>query len=229
MTLIASIGPLIDVAQQTDPSQAAARYRTAVAGLQMRPALISHDGQQEGVAIELTPAGSRALLGLPARELWNTTVELSDVAGGSGDELWERLQVGAAWEDRFAVCDQTLLRLVREADVVPALGHAWRSLVGTGGTVSVEDLADEVGWSRQHLARRFRDEFGLGPKAAARLVRFERARKMLASTPPFVGLAGVAAACGYYDQAHLNQTSLSSPAARQRSGCARTSILPRPR
>lgn len=63
----------------------------------------------------------------------------------------------------------------------------------------------QAGWSRQHLARRFGDEFGLGPKLAARVVRLARARQMLLATPSFVTIAQVAAACGYYDQAHLSR------------------------
>lgn len=78
-------------------------------------------------------------------------------------------------------------------------------MVRSGGTASVSTVATSVGWSRQHLARRFGDEFGLGPKLAGRVVRFERARRMLQSTPSFVSMAHVAAACGYYDQAHLNR------------------------
>jgi transcriptional regulator GlxA family with amidase domain len=89
--------------------------------------------------------------------------------------------------------------------VAPELGHAWRALVRSGGTAAIGDLAATVGWSRQHLARRFGDEFGLGPKLAARVVRFERATSMLKAIPPYVTIARVAAACGYYDQAHLNR------------------------
>ena len=74
--------------------------------------------------------------------------------------------------------------------------------MASGGTVPVTELAGETGWSRQHLARRFRDEFGLTPKLAGRVVRFDRARRLLGSAdaPP---LATLAAQCGYYDQAHL--------------------------
>ncbi|MEV6211981.1 AraC family transcriptional regulator [Kitasatospora sp. NPDC051914] len=44
-------------------------------------------------------------------------------------------------------------------------------------------------------------ETGLSPKAAARVVRFDRARRMAASGGG--RLAELAAACGYFDQAHL--------------------------
>ena len=53
----------------------------------------------------------------------------------------------------------------------------------------------------------FAAEIGLTPKAAARVVRFDRARRLLqrraaASRP--LDLAALAAYCGYYDQAHLD-------------------------
>ena len=64
---------------QTDPHQAPERYRFVVGGLQDRPALIATPAHQEGVAVELTPLGSRALLGMPAGELWDTSVEAADV------------------------------------------------------------------------------------------------------------------------------------------------------
>ena len=62
-------------------------------------------------------------------------------------------------------------------------------------------LAAELGWSRRHLAARFRDEVGLAPKALARLLRFERALELLGTR----SLADVAYECGYYDQAHFNR------------------------
>jgi AraC-like DNA-binding protein len=52
---------------------------------------------------------------------------------------------------------------------------------------------------RPHLARGFRREIGLTPKAAARVIRFDRACRLL---PRHSGVA-VAAECGYADQAHL--------------------------
>jgi AraC-like DNA-binding protein len=208
MTFIVSIGPVIEAVALPDPHQAPARYRCVLGGLQAAAALIAHDGDQEGVAFELTPVGCRTLFGMPARALWSTSVELDEVVGPLGNELWERLQPAATWDERFAVCDAVLSRLVcdeHQALVVPELCRSWQLLVASGGEVTVGDLATHVGWSRQHLARRFRAEFGLSPKLAGRVVRFERARRMLQSTPSYVSIAQVAAACGYYDQAHMTR------------------------
>jgi AraC-like DNA-binding protein len=205
MTFIVSVGPPIDVVTQTDPKQQPARYGCVVSGLQASPALIAHNGHQEGVAIELSPLGSRAILGMPARELWDRSHELEDVVGRVGGELWERTQHAGMWDERFATCDDILLRLWRLDETSPELRESWHDLVASGGQISVQDLAEETGYSRQHLTRLFRDEFGLSPKLAARIVRFERARRMLQSVPPFVTIAQVATSVGYYDQAHMNR------------------------
>jgi AraC-like DNA-binding protein len=205
LTFIVSIGPEIDVIAQTDRVQSPGRYRCVLSGLQASHALIAHDGHQEGVAIELTPVGCRALFGLPAAALWNTSVELSDVAGPVGAELWERLQEAITWHERFGIVDAVLCRLLRDDPLEPALRRAWQLVADSGGTTPVGEMARTIGWTRQHLARRFAGEFGLTPKLAARVVRFERARQMIESTPPLVSIAQVAAVCGYYDQAHLTR------------------------
>jgi AraC-like DNA-binding protein len=205
MTLIVSVGNSIDVIAQTDRLQAPRSYHCVVGGLQASSALIAHDGNQEGVAIALTPLGSRMLLGMPARAIWDTSLELSELIGTVGVELWERLQLGRSWQARFDACDEVLSRLVGDDAVAPELERCWRTLVASGGRVGIDELAQRTGFSRQHLGRRFRDEFGLSPKLAARVVRFERARAMLEEVPSYVSIAQVAAACGYYDQAHLNR------------------------
>ena len=67
-------------------------------------------------------------------------------------------------------------------------------------------MASTVGWTRQHLRTRFVDELGLSPKVAARVMRVERARRLLLSPSPGpTRIADVAAACGYTDQSHLTR------------------------
>ncbi|MEK8170994.1 AraC family transcriptional regulator [Streptomyces sp. M19] len=67
----------------------------------------------------------------------------------------------------------------------------------------VSRIAAEVGWSQSYLVRRFTQQIGLSPKSAARVLRFHRAVGLL--TGQNTNPAAVAAACGFYDQAHLNR------------------------
>jgi AraC-like DNA-binding protein len=219
ITFIVSIGPQIDVVQQTNPVQAPDSYRCVFGGLQATTAVISHTGYQEGVSIELSPLGCRRLLGLPAAALWDTSAEFADVVGPVGDELWERLQGTTTWRERFTICDQILERVACEAIMAPELRRVWSTIVTSGGNVGIRELAYDIGWSRQHLTRRFTSEFGLGPKLAGRVVRFDRARHMLQRTPSYVSIAQVAAACGYYDQAHLDRDFA------EMAGCSPTTWL----
>ena len=222
LTFIVSIGDPIDVAAQTDPSQSPSAYRCVIGGLQASHALIAHRGDQEGVGIELTPEGCRALFGLPAAALWNTSLELDEVAARVGDELWERLQLAPDWATRFAACDRVLLGLLERSTatpLAPELRRSWHLLAGSHGTLGVRDLATEVGWSRQHLRRRFAEEFGLAPKLAGRVIRFDRARHALQRAGDGVTIAEVAATTGYYDQAHLHREFA------QFAGCGPTELL----
>ncbi|WP_280221259.1 AraC family transcriptional regulator [Nocardia neocaledoniensis] len=220
MTFIVAVGPTIDVIEQTDPRQAPGNYRCVLSGLQASPAMIAHTGFQEGVAIELTPLGSRVLFGMPASELWDVSIECTDAHRHLGDQLADAVQSQQDWPGRFAACDRALTAAARtDALAGPEITWAWRALVRSGGTCEITPLADRIGWSRQHLTRQFTAEFGASPKLAARIIRFERARRMLASTPSYISIAQVAATCGYYDQAHLNRDFA------ELAGCAPTTWL----
>jgi AraC-like DNA-binding protein len=94
-------------------------------------------------------------------------------------------------------------RLAVSAEIV----FAWRLLLDSAGTIRMPALASETGWSDRHLRSRFSAEIGLTPKAAARVVRFDRARRLLerrAVSGRPLALAALAAHCGYFDQAHLD-------------------------
>jgi methylphosphotriester-DNA--protein-cysteine methyltransferase len=56
--------------------------------------------------------------------------------------------------------------------------------VASGGAVPIGRLVREVGWSHRHLIARFRQQVGLAPKTAARLVRFERMWRRLDQPRP---------------------------------------------
>jgi transcriptional regulator GlxA family with amidase domain len=68
---------------------------------------------------------------------------------------------------------------------------------------SISQLCREAGYSFRSVDRFFRQFFGISPKFYARAVRFQRALTMLPNAS--IGLAEIAFACGYYDQAHLTK------------------------
>ena len=68
--------------------------------------------------------------------------------------------------------------------------------------IGVEDLAEAVGCSAGHLARRFTLSFGEPPHRHLLRLRVERARALLENSP-HLSIAAVAARSGFCDQSHL--------------------------
>jgi AraC-like DNA-binding protein len=211
LTMIVTLDEPLVVARHPDPRQPASKHDFLLGGLHTSPALVTHDGWQSGIQLALSPLGARALLGMPAAELAGIDVEAADVFGGLADEIREQVLAECDWAGRFAVLERVIAGRVRAArepgaqEPKPEVSYAWERLLTSHGTVSVADLSAETGWSARHLREQFRAETGLSPKAAARVVRFDRARHRLLGQDAGgqVALAALAAESGYYDQAHL--------------------------
>jgi AraC-like DNA-binding protein len=207
LTLIFTLDEPLTIAAHPDPGQPPGEFGALLGGLHSSPALITHAGAQSGIQVALRPLGARALLGLPAGELADLDVPADAVLGAVCAELRDRVRAAATWPERFSILDEILLRRVTaDAEVSPGVSWAWGELLREGGALRVSALAEGTGWSGRHLTSRFRAEIGLTPKAAARVIRFDRARKLLVRRLAADGdylLADLAADCGYFDQAHL--------------------------
>jgi AraC-like DNA-binding protein len=195
VVLIVSLGPDMEIDGRATGS--------FVAGVWDRPTATGHYGEQAGYQLYLDLIGARRLLGVPACELTNRLIPLEDVLGPIAVELRERLADAADANQRHSVAQRLLAaRLSDRPAAAPEIDHALARLRATRGAVTVETLAAEIGWSRRHLAARFRDAVGLSPKALARLIRVEHAAARVRAGEP---LADIAYAGGYADQSHFNR------------------------
>lgn len=185
LTVIVTLDDPLDIAAHPDPAARPDRYDSLVGGLHTTPVLIVHNGRQSGIQLAVSPLGARALLGLPAGELAGTDLHGVDVLGSCAGLLRERVLAAPGWAGRFAVLDEFLLRRLHDnpARPRPEVVRAWR-----------------------HLGGQFATEIGLSPKAAARVVRFDAARRALhgrLAAGRDLTQADLAAESGYFDQAHL--------------------------
>ncbi|WP_132992834.1 helix-turn-helix domain-containing protein [Gordonia zhaorongruii] len=182
-------------------------FRCCIAGMHMLPFTIHHDGTQVGVQLALTPGAVRRLLGVPVGALQRTAFELADLNAGLADQLHDALG-SARHEDRGPVTERVVAAaLGGRLDAMPTgvdadANRAWREIVRTRGRVTVSQLVEQSGWSVRYLTGLFTAEYGMGPKQAARLVRFDAARAALDAGR---SASGVSADLGYSDQAHLSR------------------------
>lgn len=157
----------------------------------------------ECLQVRLSPLVAHAVLGAAVAEMDGAVVALDDLLGREAGRISERLGSLSTWDDRFAAIDAWLARRCLAASrVAPEVAWAWRGIVASRGTVRIEHLAAELGWSRKRLWSRFDTQIGLSPKRAANLVRLDHAVHALVAGRD---AAGVAADGGFADQSHLHR------------------------
>jgi AraC-like DNA-binding protein len=200
--LIVGLGPEIEVVDRRGRSE---RHDSFVVGLAEEHSYTRHDGHQLGIQIGIEPPAARMLLCVPLAEIAHRVVGLEDLFGRDAPELVERLNLTSSWTERFRALDAAFTRRLSGSTPPPReVSWAWHRLATSGGAVTVAELADETGWSRRHLSERFRQELGIPPKTAARVLRFHGVARHLRKNA--TGRLGeLAVAAGYFDQAHLNR------------------------
>jgi AraC-like DNA-binding protein len=175
-----------------------------VGGLSDTHDVVEFGGTYACLDLKLTPMGAYTLLGFPLDELGNTVRALDELFGADGPRLDEQLRDASDWESGFNTIEGFLLRRAAEGPQPdPAVARAWSRLCETSGRLPVGALAAELGCSRRHLTARFHEQIGQPPKTAARVLRFERVRRLLEADP--VRWAEIAYECGYCDQSHMNR------------------------
>ncbi|MBG6096706.1 helix-turn-helix domain-containing protein [Nocardioides luteus] len=172
-----------------------------VSGLHTRPATIHHRGYQRGVQLGLTTVGVRALFGMPAAAWRGELLALDEVAAPGGvRHLPEQLAEADPRQWERLVVTGLVDALARHGEPGPRaeVGRALALLTGGAG---VQEVADDVGYSRRRISDLVRAETGVAPKQFQRLARFDRSRGLVGRMP----LAQAASICGYADQAHLTR------------------------
>lgn len=118
-----------------------------------------------GIQVDLSPLAAHMLLGVRMADLCDLIVPLEDLLGQSASLLVERLCLVEDWRRRFALLDCFLLERLSEARrPSPDVIFAWDRLRRAHGSLSVNQLAAEIGLSRRRLSSRFREQIGPSPR-----------------------------------------------------------------
>jgi AraC-like DNA-binding protein len=175
------------------------------------------------LAVRFKPGMAGLFLAAPLQALTDQRADIDLLWGRSdADRLADALWTDEAPERaRLALIERELLRRLRAgganvansahsaearrpAGALALVQRAVAALDGSGGALRVEQLAAELGVSRQHLAAQFRQHVGLSPKLFARICRFRQATAALKTVPAgSPDWAQLALECGYFDQSHL--------------------------
>ncbi|WP_426753455.1 helix-turn-helix domain-containing protein [Myxococcus sp. Y35] len=159
------------------------------------------------LAVRFKAGGAYPFFGVPVSQLTDRIISLDTLWGAEGARLREQVFEAPGVQAKLRALESALAGRLRRGDVFePSSAHvvrrAVRTLTGAQELPRIDALARELGVSERQLRRAFDDVVGLGPKAFARVVRFQRAvhASRSAHSPDW---SAIAATTGYYDQAHL--------------------------
>jgi AraC-like DNA-binding protein len=153
------------------------------------------------IGVYLPPLGAYRLLGPAVSEIDRPLVAVEDIVGADARRLSEQVRSARTWEARGRLLDHFLLdRATHGPQPSPEVSHAWHLLVRSGGRSTVREIACQVGWSHKHLITRFKQQVGVAPYLAARILRLSVVWRHLDDEQSW---ARIAAECGYADQSHL--------------------------
>jgi AraC-like DNA-binding protein len=158
------------------------------------------------VGVRFRPGMAAGLLGVPARELLDRQVPLRDLWGSRAARPWADLGELPSVEARLAALEAVLLDRLAAAGPADHLVGAAAAWLARHPAPPVGRLSHLSGLSERQLLRRFETAVGYGPKTLQRILRFQRWLRLARRRPAArFGLADLASAAGYADQAHLTR------------------------
>lgn len=80
--------------------------------------------------------------------------------------------------------------------------HSSNLMIRSSGCVTVDEIAEDTGYTARYIDKLFHEKTGLSPKQFAKIIRFQAAVSAL-NNPSGRSLTEIAADLGYFDQSHF--------------------------
>jgi AraC-like DNA-binding protein len=177
--------------------------RVLLAGQITRAVRLAPRGVARVVGARLRPDGAHRLLGARQDALTNQIVDLRDVHRALARRLRDDVTGREAGPDMIDALDRALRDIAPAAEPMSSARLAIAYAQRRRGLVRVPELAHYVGLSVRQLERVFAERVGLTPKIHLRIIRFQEVLRTLRGGQRRESWADLAAAHGYYDQAHF--------------------------
>lgn len=177
------------------------RPHSLICGTILQGEAISFHAGATYFGVRLTPLQSLHLAPAPFRELIDRQLYWGEVLRG-GDRLCDDIAELETFSERIAHFEQYLLpKLLSPEQPSGWLPYCLQQIYQSKGTVTIDELAADIGFSARYIRKKFVDTLGLSPKQYSRITRFQNT---LSSMMNRTGAPGtIASELGYYDQAHF--------------------------
>src|SRR5262249_61331708 len=124
------------------------------------------------------PDGAARFMRVPQPELIGSTLDAGSVSPALAAAARVVRDVAPTLQHAIPIMERLLVDAMN-AECDRRITFVVDAIVRRGGLLSIDDAADATGLSRRQLERLFLRDVGLTPKQLARIVRFQRARRVL--------------------------------------------------
>jgi AraC-like DNA-binding protein len=167
------------------------------------PVAITQTGAIRLVGVRFRILGLTAFLNVPLYQLSDHTHDPTLFFGNAIRTLEYRLYDAPDTASRAALLDEFFLARLSVSPKVEIVQQMIAMMSSERLPLSVFSLSREIGYSSRTLNRLFREMVGFSVKHYARILRFQRAARLLTAAP--YRLSEAAFTAGYYDQSHLTK------------------------
>ena len=168
-------------------------------------AKLSFCGPLKMFGIKFYPWASSVLYSMPAYELSNQRIAIEDIAGKWIKDYYSILNTELNQNKHqkiIPMLEKSIVKWIGDGDVNGLLKYSIQSVIRSKGEITIDELSNELKYSRRQIQRVFQNQKGMSFQYYCRLVRVQNILKLynLSSAKKFTSLAHQ---CGYYDQSHL--------------------------
>ena len=167
-----------------------------------KPCMIGRQANQNDMLfiIEFQPAGLHAFTGVDQRELSDQTLPFSFINPVLNKKIMETLDSVHSMHELVIHIDHILLSCLPLTH--PGELHlSVESIIKNSGNISVKELSEAVYYSERQLNRIFSRYLGMNTKTFSRLVRINKAVRLLQN--PGTSISSVCYSAGFYDLSHF--------------------------
>ncbi|WP_276372841.1 helix-turn-helix domain-containing protein [Chryseolinea sp. H1M3-3] len=175
-----------------------------IIGQQTKNYKLRLSGHIQQIGVVFKPTAIATLLNYPLKDMVDKRVALEMAIGETESRLlFERLKNESRTDYRLALIHSFLLEAMEGYEKrMNVADLASDIILKSHGTISIEELLDQLCVSRRHLERKFTDKVGLTPKQYCRIVRMAHISNIVAHHEE-IDWQDLVFKGGFHDQNHF--------------------------
>jgi len=170
----------------------------------MKIKLSCPDTSFKGLSVTLSHLGVNRLLNMTVSNLTNRIINMEYFWGLKGKQFIDNIIKAKKEQIKIHLLNDFFFGLIDQPSYVhqKEIHNIINYLDHKSGKITVDEIAHNLSLSYKSIYRKFNNNLGISPKTYLRIIRFNRACRILYHFP-YINWGELVYHCGYYDQAHF--------------------------